>query len=52
MIVERIIGTLVVVFVCLFASGALFPPGDIQRQLAIIAIWYAAGLVTMAIWLS
>lgn len=37
---------------CALFSMAMFPPGDITRQLSVVATWYIAGLSTMAVWRS
>ena len=33
-----------------FASGALFPPGDVPKQLAIAVIWFVCGATVAKLW--
>jgi hypothetical protein len=48
----KIVGTILSIGVCALISGSLFPPGDVPRQLFVVAMWYITGLATMAMWQS
>lgn len=52
MIVAKIALTLFGISFCAGMSGALFPPGDIPRQLTVVALWYAVGIGTGLVWVA
>ena len=50
-IVDAALRTCIVIAVAAFWSAALLPPGDVPKQIAIAALWFAAGALTILSWM-
>lgn len=48
----NLIGTCLLIAFGAIVSSMLFPPGDVLRQLTVVAVWYLLGAVTVWLWLK
>jgi hypothetical protein len=51
-LISKIGGTAFQLFCAIAISGALYPPGDVPRQLLVCATWFATGALSVILWRS
>jgi hypothetical protein len=48
--VAKIVGTLLFIAIGALASGMLFGPGDVAKQLMVVVIWFGVGFAVCKLW--